>query len=188
MGDGLFNMGVIAFYGRGRRTGATLRKRFAGFIEAFPLARQIIRSGTIVSDLEAAPLRCGLPKTTLPGTGNLVAAGEAIGTTFYLSGEGIGKAMETGELAAKVIDGALKNGHRDPVGRYANELDLHFRPKYMGYATTERWLAHPWLIDFMARRGANSKYLQEAAMEVITRESDPRKAFSLLGIIRSFWI
>jgi len=188
MGDDLYNMGVIAFHGRGRRTGATLRKRFAGFIDTFPLARRIIRSGTIISDLQAAPLRCGLPRSTLPGIGNLLATGETIGTTFNFTGEGIGKAMETGELAAKVIDGALKKGHRDPAGPYAQELDLRFRPKYTGYATAERWLVHPRLNDFMARRGVRSKYLQKAVMEVITRESDPRKAFSLQGIIRSFLV
>ena len=41
--------------------------------------------------------------------------------------------------------------------------------------------------DFMARRGLKSRYLQQAVKGIITHEQDPRKAFSIKGLIRSFW-
>jgi geranylgeranyl reductase family protein len=186
MGDGLYNLGVIAFYSTGRKR-PNLKKRFNGFVEEFPLARQLIRSAQTVSDLAASPLRCGLPNTVVPGEGNLLATGEAIGTTFNFTGEGIGKAMETGELAAKVIHQALCRGKDDIVTPYSRELDANFRPKYSGYATAQRWLAKPWLNDFMARRGLKSAFLRQGVIDIITGEMDPRKVFSVGGVIKSLW-
>ena len=187
MGQGLFNMGVVAFYTKGQKKGFSLKSRFNGFIEVFPLARRVMGGGKIISDLEAAPLRCGLPKTVLPGAGNLLAAGETIGSTFNFTGEGIGKAMETGALAARVIHRALCQRDHNIVNTYTKELDVHFRPKYSGYGTAEKWLANPWLNDLMARRGLKSAYLRQGVIDIITHEKDPRTVFSVQGLIKSLW-
>ena len=187
LGDDLFNMGVIAYYTNGRNTGSALKRRFRRFTEDFAPARRVLERGRFLTGLRAAPLRCGLPSGIVPGRGNILAAGETIGATLPFTGEGIGKAMETGELAAETIHRALADDSQDPVRLFSSELDKTFRPKYMGYHTAERWVGHPWINDFMARRGRKSKYLQKAMIDAIPRGTDPGRAFSLGGIIRSFW-
>lgn len=61
-----------------------------------------MRDGQIISPLKGAPLRTGLSGTRF-ARGGLLGIGECIGSTFPLTGEGIGKAMETGILAAEAI-------------------------------------------------------------------------------------
>ena len=156
-------------------------------MEDFPLARKLVGSGRIVSDLVAAPLLCGLPQSIVPGRGNLIATGETIGTTLNFTGEGIGKALETGELAAQTIHKALSGQGGNVLEPFSEALDMTFRPKYAGFRTAEQWLSHPWINCFMARRGVKSEYLQKAVTAVITKEMNPKQAFSLKGVLRSFF-
>ncbi|MBN1841334.1 MAG: geranylgeranyl reductase family protein [Deltaproteobacteria bacterium] len=187
MGDDLYNVGVIAFYTKGRKSGLGLNKRFDEFVKVFPPAQKVMRSGKMVSNLVAAPLRCGLPESVVPGKGNLIATGETIGSTFNFTGEGIGKAMETGELAAKIIHDALSHEKTDVVRRFKKALDLTLRPKYVGYVTAERCMSKAWLNDFIASGVLKNSYLRQAVLDMTVRELDPRKAFSLGGIMKSLW-
>ena len=52
--------------------------------------------------MKGAPLRCTLEgaRYTRPG---LLVTGEAAGSTYSFTGEGIGKAFETGMLAAEAL-------------------------------------------------------------------------------------
>jgi hypothetical protein len=56
----------------------------------------------------------------------------------------------------------------------------------IGYMSAERWMTKPWLNNFMVRRVVKSDYLKEAVIDIIIRGLDPRKVFSLRGIIGSF--
>lgn len=73
----------------------------------------------------------------------------------------------------------------DVVRRFKEALDLTLRPKYVGYVTAERCMANPWLNDFIASRVLKSSYLRQAVLDMTVRELDPRKAFSLGGIMKS---
>ena len=187
MGNNIYNMGVIAFYSNGRKPGKKLTKRFQDFIKQFPVASRVMQSGEMISPLLGAPLRCGLPNDIKPGIGNLIATGETIGTTFNFTGEGIGKAMETGELAAKVIQESLSAKTQDIVQIYQEKLNNIYRPKYKGYITAEKWLSIPWLNDFIARRVVKSKFLKRSIIDIIAQEIDPRTVFSVGAIMKSFW-
>lgn len=187
LGNGLYNVGVIAFHTTGRRRHANLRRLFKSFLTEFPLGRKVVNRGKIIGDLAAAPLRCGLPRDMVPGVGNLIATGETIGSTFNITGEGIGKAMETGALAARVIHQAIGHGQHDIVSRYTRALDQKFRGKYDGYLAAERWLAKPWLSELMARRVMGNAYLKQGVIDMITRETDPRRLFPLRRVFKSIW-
>jgi geranylgeranyl reductase family protein len=185
--EDLYNVGVIAYPSNRGFSGKTLKKRVYNFLENFPIAHNMMKSGKILSPLKGFPLNCGLPKTVMPGRGNLITTGETIGTTFHLTGEGIGKAMETGKLAADVIHKVLSDGDGDVVTAFHAELDRQFRHKYSGYRTAERWLAIPWLNDFLALRMLKSPALMASVIDIIVNERDPREAFSIQGVLRSFW-
>jgi flavin-dependent dehydrogenase len=95
--------------------------------------------------------------------------------------------METGEIAAAVIDDALSSGDLAHLREYPAHIERELRPKYVGYVMAERWLSRGWVIDFMARRVNRSSYLRDAVVKIITDEADPREVFSVRGILKSVW-
>ncbi len=182
LGDGLYNIGVGLFDGRDMSS-INPRDLFDRFLTGFDLARRMTSAGEFVSPLRGARLRCGL-KGVVPGRGSVLAAGETLGTTFAFSGEGIGKAMRSGELAADVIAEALANSRPIDVDAYRAALET-MRPIYRGYDAAERWLSHAPLANLFAWRAARSDYVRRILADVIAEKSDPRALFSLSGLARS---
>lgn len=185
LAGGEFSVGCGIFHRGARRSLPDLKHTFDRFAREFPLARELLQGATEVGPLRGAPLRCGLRGAAPVGVGPVLAVGETVGATFPFTGEGIGKALETGVLAAEALDGAFRSGRPDDVRRYAERVHRELRPKYWGYQIAEAWVRHPWLIDFMARRVLKSRHLQRAASGILTEATDPRKIFSFTGVLRS---
>ena len=85
-----------------------LREVMQDFTRIYAPARELMAGGTPLGPMKGAPLRCTLEgaRYTRPG---LMVIGEAAGSTYSFSGEGIGKALETGILAAEaVVDGRAR--------------------------------------------------------------------------------
>ena len=130
-------------------------------------------------------LRCGLTGAEPLGPGSWLSAGEAIGATFPLTGEGIGKAMETAVMAADAIDRSLTSAPgaaREFEARVRRELG----PKYVGYDVAQRWIQWPRLGDLVIRRAQRSAYLQRAVRGILDETIDPRTVFSVRGLVRSW--
>jgi flavin-dependent dehydrogenase len=140
-----------------------------------------------VTPLRGAMLRCGLTGAQTRGSGNILLIGEMIGATFPFTGEGIGKAMESGEIAAEVTHQALESGDFSLLGEYAKRLQRELKPKYLGYQLAEDWLSNPRLNDFVARRINRSSYLHRSVTGVVNETISPKAVFSLRGVLRSFF-
>ena len=100
------------------------------FCEVYAPARELMAGGELQGDIKGAPLRCSLrgARWSRPG---LLVTGEAAGSTYAFSGEGIGKAMETGLLAAEALlaqprqaadDEAVRAALRSRAARAAAEV------------------------------------------------------------------
>ena len=111
--DGVFNIGVGLANSHGpgpvgagvvggRKLHMNLRALFTAFTEVYAPAAELLAQGQWVSPLKGAPLRCSLEGARFSRPGLLVT-GEAAGSTFAFTGEGIGKALHTGELAAQAL-------------------------------------------------------------------------------------
>ena len=155
--DGVFNIGVGVAHSRakGHRIRATmadvnLRESLQAFAEVYAPARDLIDGGTWVGAPKGAPLRCSLDGAQLSRPGLLVT-GEAAGSTYAFTGEGIGKALETGILAGE----ALLEGRRTQAGdaavraAYAARV-VALKPRYEVYEKANTVNAHPWLVDLLA--------------------------------------
>ncbi|MBI3653207.1 MAG: geranylgeranyl reductase family protein [Acidobacteria bacterium] len=187
LGNGEFNIGCGIAYRGSKNDGNNLREVFQNFIESFPIAGEIIRKADALMPIKGARLRCGLKGTWAKGQGNLLVLGESIGATFPFTGEGIGKAMETGELAAEIAHQALHSGDFNHLKAFPERLEKELKHKFLGYQIAEDWFSKPWLNDLVARRISRSPFLQEAVSGLVNETVDPRKIFSLRGILRSFW-
>lgn len=186
LADGEFNIGCGVSYRNQSISRVNLREAFKSFITSFPLAADIMRHAEAISPIRGAMLRCGLSGTRPHGPGNVLVLGESIGATFPFTGEGIGKAMETGEIAAEVAHDALTSGDLNRLSEFPHRIERELKPKFLGYRIAENWFSRPWLNDFVARRIRSSRFLQELVAGIVNETVDPREVFSLRGILRSF--
>jgi len=181
LGAGEFNVGV----GRPATAGGTIRDGFDRFLREFPPARDLMASGRLLGPPKGAMLRMGLEGSIPAVHPRVLAIGEAVGTTFPFSGEGIGKAMESAEIAAEAVGEALQTGDAAPVLRYPEILERRLRPRYHGYTMAERWVGRPWLCDLIFKRARRSPWMQEALRGLAEETVDPREVFSWRGLWRS---
>ena len=179
-----YNVGVGVVHDDARET-PDLRLLFQKFCSAVPEARALVAQAVTIGALRGARLRCGLEGSRARGPGNIVAVGEQIATTFPFTGEGIGKAMESGEMAAEHVALTLRTGDRRHLDEYARRIDTELRPRFRGYALAQRWLARPWLNDLVAWRIRKAGYLREAVRGIVAETVDPADVFSWRGVMRS---
>ena len=187
LGNGEYNVGCGTFFKKGTHSYGSLKKTLNAFLEDFPIGRELMAGATEVSKIGGAALRCGLDGARPNTADGILVTGETIGATFPFTGEGIGKAMETGEKAAEVVAGALAASDRGRIADYGDWLNSELRPKYHGYIFAERWLSRSWMNDFMARRIQRSPLLQSQFKDFISETGDPRKVYAFWNIIRSFF-
>ena len=155
--DGVFNIGVGVVHshakghdGRSSMQDVNLRESFQAFTEVYTPARELVEGGTWVGELKGAPLRCSLEGARYSKPGLLVT-GEAAGSTYAFTGEGIGKALETGILAAEAVLEGRDRSLPDADVRAAYEARvLALKPRYDVYERANTVNAHPWLVDLLA--------------------------------------
>jgi flavin-dependent dehydrogenase len=181
----MFNVGAGCFLD-GRNSARNVREMFDAFVGAFPPARQLAAEGEPVGELRGAPLRTALRGARLWRPG-LMAIGEAAGTTYSFSGEGIGKAMESGLLAAELAAGWIRQGAtgEGPGAAYERELRDRFGARFRAYEVAQRWLSHPAVCDFIAARARNGGFVRAQLSAMLAERGDPRQLFSLRGFARA---
>lgn len=178
--DRVLNIGLGVHNGTAVRPWRTLEQ----FLQQFPLVREELGALSPISRLRGSSLRCGLRGIRPVTLGRVLAVGEAVGATLPFTGEGIGKAMETGEIAAEVVTRALADDDANPSEEYAARIAA-LRDKYVGYEVANRWLSRAWLADLVLSRIKRSPTLTRHVEDLIHERVDPRRIFSLSGLIRS---
>ena len=146
-----------------------------------------MRRGRIVSPIEGAPLRTGLTGTLLSKPGLLVI-GEAAGLTYSFSGEGIGKAMDSGVRAARVVADHFRLPSVDfdeLAASYASDVTASFATRFQAYRSAQRWLGRPALANLLARRANSGSYARTQLEGLVTEATDPRSLFSFTGLARA---
>ncbi len=189
-GGDLFNIGVGITRsheeGQGGRASmkgdANLREIFAAFTRSYSPALELMQGGELIGELKGAPLRFTLEGARLSRPGLLVT-GEAAGSTYSFTGEGIGKAMETGIMAAE----ALLSGGDDDMVRGDYEAGLaRLKPRFDLYERANRVNAHPWLADLLVWRARKNPRLVKRMSGVLDETSNPGNLVSLKGIMKLF--
>ena len=116
------------------------------------------------------------------GSPGLAVAGEAGGTTYSVTGEGIGKAMESAMLIADLAE-ASGNDLPSVGPDYARLMVQRYRARFAAYTTAERWVARPLVADYVARRANRSKWVHDRLTGTINESDLPNRVFSA----RSIW-
>jgi geranylgeranyl reductase family protein len=190
--DGVFNIGVGIVHshtieqGKGAMQDANLREVFRQFCEFYAPARELMAGGQMQGELKGAPLRCTLEGARYARPG-MLATGEAVGSTYSFSGEGIGKALETGMLAAEALTRGRDKGLDEAAVRADYEARLlALKPRFELYERANRVNAHPWLADLLIWRAKKSERLLRRMSGVLNETSNPGNLVSVKGLTRLF--
>ncbi|MFZ3141318.1 NAD(P)/FAD-dependent oxidoreductase [Polaromonas sp.] len=194
-GDGVFNVGVGILHqpsdpadkrnpSRDKSGTANLHQMFEALGKLSEPARELMAGGTRVGPLKGAPLRCSLKGARLSRPGLLVT-GEAAGSTYAFSGEGIGKALETGILAAEAILQGAGGDEARVRAHYTSRIDA-LRPRFMLYERANLVNRYPWLADLLIWRARKSARLQQRLSGVLNETSNPGHLFTVKGMVRLF--
>ena len=183
--DGVFNIGVGLtdsqwVNGKGRRQDFNLRDMFNALCEVYAPARELMAGGTLVGEIKGAPLRCSLTgaRWTRPG---LLGTGEVVGSTYDFTGEGIGKAMETGMLAAEAIVHGRQASDADVRQRYEAGLAA-LKPRFQMYEAASRVNHLPWLADLVVWRARKSPRILRRMSGMLDETQNPGRLFTWGGM------
>ena len=162
-----------------------LRDMFAAFCEVYAPAGELVRGGQWEGELKGAPLRCSLrgARWSRPG---MLATGEAIGSTYAFTGEGIGKAMETGLLAAETLlahGGAGAAADAEVAAHYETALRA-LQPKFDLYETASHVNMRPWLTDLVIWRARKSQRILRRMSGVLEETQNPGRLLSWRGMTK----
>jgi len=184
-GGGRFNVGVGFMHRQGgghhQDDAPRLRELLAAFGRVHEPARELMEGGTPDGDIKGAPLRCSLggARAVRPG---LLATGEAVGSTYLFTGEGIGKAMECGIAAAQAIAQHRRGGDAEVGAAYQGEL-LALKPRFAAYELANRFNERPWLVDLLFWRAQRSPALLARMAGVLDESQDPGQLASARGLL-----
>ncbi|HEX5684276.1 MAG TPA: NAD(P)/FAD-dependent oxidoreductase [Ideonella sp.] len=181
---GMFNVGVglldshaSADNGSPRKS-RNLRELFDDFLAVDPPAARLMREGEAIGELKGAPLRCDLQGAKWSAPGVLVT-GEAAGATYAFTGEGIGKALETGIAAAESL---LTRADSDAlvVADYQKRLD-GLRPRFEMYRKAASFNRYPLLVSLVVWRARHSKRMVARLSDILNERRMPGSLLSWRG-------
>jgi flavin-dependent dehydrogenase len=180
-----YNVGV-GFFSGGRSDTPSLRELWARFTTRFRPAAELVARSEAITEFRGAPLRIGLQGATL-GRRRLLVLGDAAAMTYPATGEGIGKAMESGLLAARLIGHSLR-GDSDPElthRAYDSEFRRQFATRYQAYWTAQTWSSRPWLLNLLAARANRGRFVRRELEALIAETGNPLRLLSVRGLVRA---
>ena len=199
--DSTFNIGVGLAHshaqpakGRATMADVNLHDMLQAFTEVHAPAAELMATGTRLGPVKGAPLRCSLDGARYSRPGLLVT-GEAAGSTYAFTGEGIGKALETGLLAAEALIAHAAPAGADQVDVDHNIADLATRQRYEAsllalkprfdlYQRANRVNEHPWLADLLIWRAQRSARIRRGMARVLEETANPGNLVSVRGLSR----
>ena len=171
VGDGTVNVGVgllSTFRGFREVNLSTLQRKF---VEQLP-PEWGINYETVCSKTRAGRLFMGGSVWPPHGPG-FVMVGDAAGMINPCNGEGIAYGYETGRIAGRHIDEALRDGTSPSLGDYTEELKTTYGPYYrLGRKFVGR-IGNPKLMEKLVSLGMRSKPIMNLALTILANLEDP---------------
>ncbi|MDH5709433.1 MAG: NAD(P)/FAD-dependent oxidoreductase [Hylemonella sp.] len=190
--DGVCNIGVGVLNDRSGRGSRRLPRMFARLGEIDPVAARLLAEGVAQGPLQGAPLRCDLEGARWYRPG-LLLTGEAAGSTYSFTGEGIGKALESGLAAA---DSLLESAADDTGAAHAppdEAVQLAYgarlqalHPRFAMYRKAASFNRHPWLVNLVIWRIRASARAIAVLADILAERRLPYNLLSWRGL-RALW-
>ena len=182
--DRIFNVGVGYVYGRHAPRERNVRSLLNHFLRTFPPAAGLMKSARAVGPLKGAPLRTAMQGARFSRPG-VIVVGEAAGLTYSFSGEGIGKAMQSGILAAEVAVATTGSPPEAAAETYAARLPRAFGERVRAYQRLQQLVAAPVLANALIWRANSGTYVQRQLEALLNETGRADELLSLSGMARA---
>ena len=172
VGDGTTNVGVglLSTFDRWREVNLhRLQDTFVGMLPP----EWDINSETVCSKPRAGRLFMGGSVWPPHGPG-FVLTGDAAGMINPCNGEGIAYAYETGRIAGRHIDAALRNGSSPVLDGYTAELEAIYGPYYRLGRRFVKVIGHPAIMEWLVAFGMRRRAVMEFALVVLANLEDTK--------------
>lgn len=170
VGDGTVNVGVGMLSTFGGWRDVNLHDLQNNFVSQLP-AEWEINPETVCSKPRAGRLFMGGSVWPPHGPG-LVLVGDAAGMINPMNGEGIAYGYETGRIAARHIDEALREGSSNSLDGYTNELKETYGPYYRLGRRFVNIIGNPAVMERLVSFGMRSKNVMSYALTLMANLED----------------
>lgn len=174
VGDGTVNAGVGLLSTYGGWKDVNLHDLQRNFIANLP-AEWDVNYDTVMSKPRAGRLFMGQSVWPPHGPG-FVLVGDAAGMINPCNGEGIAYGYETGRIAGRHIDNALRSGSSVDLDSYTTELEETYGPYYRLGRRFVGLIGHPELMERLVSMGMRSKKLMSFALTFMANLEDPKRS------------
>ena len=170
VGDGTVNAGVGLLSTFGGWRDVNLHELQRSFINSLPPEWEV-NYDTVCSKPRAGRLFMGGSVWPPHGPG-FVLVGDAAGMINPCNGEGIAYGYETGRIAGRHLDEALKSGGSDSLSDYTSELETTYGPYYrLGRKFVKR-IGNPVLMERLISFGMRSRTVMNVALTILANLED----------------
>jgi geranylgeranyl reductase family protein len=176
--NGLMNVG-LGYYFDGQQCNA--QNLLMKFVQT--IGKDAIGTDEFVEKPKGWPLRSGL-RSDAYGDRTLLL-GENAECVFEFTGEGIGKAMQSGIAAANAISVAEQPYDKEQLATYGRELEK-LRPIFDGYSRTKALFGNPISNYAFTKLLQNSSRARDALSDVLCENISPKELFSVKGLVK-YW-
>ena len=176
MEDGLVNVGLGMLHNRVIREKIILSQLLQKILSTDPGLSGRFKDANLTGKLEAHGLPMGPDPRPKSGK-RFILLGDAAGLVDPFTGEGIGNAMMSGEIASKVVkDGFFKKDFSaDFLSRYDHLLLEKTGREMRINKRMQRLACYPGLIDFIIGKVSNNKTLQSLMTKMYTDPAARKK-------------
>lgn len=156
-----------------------LVNRLEFLTRAYPNSARIIGQDDMIGTPCSSLLRTGLAGANHYADGLLIT-GEAAGSSSPLFGAGVGKALESGELAGVVAAEALAAKRFDShfLARYQQLLNEKFSGAYLAQSKAQQWLHSVQQLNTLIRKAQRQEKLRHKLAAVLNEDLPLNQAVS----------
>ena len=172
VGDGTVNAGVGLLSTFGGWRDINLHDLQRNFVSNLPSEWEVDYD-TVVSKPRAGRLFMGGSVWPPHGPG-FVLTGDAAGMINPCNGEGIAYGYETGRIAGRHIDEALRDGGHPVLSGYTQELRATYGPYFRLGRRFVKLIGHPVLMEKLVSLGMHSKTVMSFALTLMANLEDSR--------------
>ncbi len=153
------------------------RVAFDKLIEEHPRLQEILSQARGVGPVKSFPLRVDFHKSQKTAAG-LIAVGEAVGLVNPYTGEGIDYALESGQIAAKVVGALLQRGMPWTVQNlepYVQTVNARFQKLFVLMTRARGLYYNPHVLNRIF--GGGRQALVKTLVEIAFSNANPALAF-----------
>ena len=166
------NVGLVMMFNRVRKSKQNLSKTMLDLIEKTPELKRRFGNATMTGKIGGYGLPLGPVKKTLSGN-RFLLTGDAASLIDPFSGEGIGNAMVSGEIAAQVIKKTFMKG--DFSGEVLSTYDKIIERKIGKELKISHWIQQlarlPWLFNFVVGKARKNDDLKKMLTKMMTNQA-----------------